>query len=152
MKWIIWILVSSPFLLAVGALVLNRPPLFDEPGLLPRLKTYLSRNVAYTAMDHPHPELRTPVFDVEENVLREKVIACMHSLDWQNVRDQGGVTRAEVVTALLRFTDDVEVRWQPVSGGLALQLRSASRVGKADLAANQRHLTQLLGCLRASIG
>jgi uncharacterized protein (DUF1499 family) len=152
MNYLLWILLAAPALLMMGALLLNRPPLFDEPGLLPRLKTYLTQNVAQTAPDHFYPELRTPVFTMGENQFPEAVAACMHSLGWRNVREEGGVVKGEVVTMLLRFTDDVEVRWQATTEGLAVHLRAASRVGKADFAANQRHLSRLLSCLRASAG
>ncbi len=152
MNYLFWGLLAAPAVLMVGALLLNRPPLFVEPGLLPRLKTYLTQNVAQTAPDHPYPELRTPVFSIEEHKLPEVVEVCMRSLGWRNVREQGGVVKGEVVTALLRFTDDVEVRWQATPQGVAVHMRAVSRVGKADFAANQRHLSQLLSCLRASAG
>jgi len=150
MNYLLWLLLAAPALLMVGALLLNRPPLFDEPGVLPRLKTYLTQNVAQTAPDHPFPELRTPVLKIDENRFPTVVAACMHSLGWRNVHEEAGVVKGEVVTRLLRFTDDVEVSWQAANEGLAVHLRAASRVGKADFAANQRHLSRLLSCLRAS--
>ena len=83
MKTFVWILLSSPLWLALGALLLNRPPLFDSPGALERLRLYLSSNVAQTAADHAHPELRTPQFAEPPEVLAPQVAASMVALGWQ---------------------------------------------------------------------
>ncbi len=48
---------------------------------------------------------------------------------------------AESRSRILRFVDDVELRWTP--GLAALEVRSASRVGRSDLGVNARRLDAL---------
>jgi uncharacterized protein (DUF1499 family) len=129
-------------------LLLAAPPLLDPPGWWPRLRIYLTSNVAETARGHALPELRLAVFDAPPEQLRERVLREMRELGWRQVREDGRRVRAEVVTPLLRFTDDVEARVEPFRQGSVLHLRAASRVGKADFAANQRHLQDLLEALQ----
>ena len=113
MRWLSLLFVL-PILLLVAGLLGNRPPLFSPPGPLERLKAYLTTNVAETRPDHPFPELRTPLLPAD-------------------LPD----------TPVLRFRDDVRVRLEKAEGGTWLHARSASRIGKGDLAANARHLRDL---------
>lgn len=136
--------LSSPLWLSAGAILLNHPPLFDAPGLWPRLRIYLTTNIAYTAENHPLAELRLPVFNQPPEQLLARVSEAMRGLGWRNIDRQQTVLRAEAVTPLLRFTDDIEARVEPRDGGSVLHLRSASRVGSGDFAANQRHLLDLI--------
>ncbi len=143
MKWLI-ILFLLPFVLLTGGLVLNRPPLFSPPGPWSRLQAYLSSNVAETRADHLFPELRTPFFPSGADKTRLAVLAAMHRLGWEEVReDDDAGLRAVVVSALFRFRDDVQVRLESRPGGTLVHASSASRVGKGDLAANSRHLLDL---------
>lgn len=148
MKNLLWLLLAAPPLLMLGAIALNHPPLLDPPGWWPRLRIYLTANVAETARGHAWPELRLAVFDAPPAQLRPRVMREMRQLGWRQVREDGRSLRAEVVTPLLRFTDDVEARVEPFREGSVLHLRSASRLGKADFAANQRHLLDLLEVLQ----
>jgi uncharacterized protein (DUF1499 family) len=155
MKWLVLILLL-PVLLLVGALMLNRPPLFDPPGPLVRLKTYLTTNVAETRPDHSQPELQTPVYPFDARAARSAVLAAMDGLGWREVRVVApDEIRAVVVTPLLGFRDDVTVRLAPDVGGRGTRIaaRSASRVGRGDMAANERHLLDLFAVLnKATVG
>ena len=146
MKWLVVLLLLPPALLT-GALLLNRPPLFAPPGLLERLRTYLQTNIAETRPEHPFPELRTPLVPVDEAAAQAAVVAAMQRLGWSDVQGMRGEVRAVVVTPLFRFRDDVTVRLEEAGGGTLLHARSASRVGKGDLAANARHLRDLFGAV-----
>lgn len=148
MKALWWLLPAVPLLLLLGALLLNRAPLLQEPGPWARLKVYLGSNVAQTQVAHAHPELRPRQFPLAPGELLDRVAAAMRELGWQRIRVEGERVHAEVVTPLLRFTDDVQAWVEAAPGGSVLHLRSASRLGKADFAANQRHLQQLLEALR----
>ena len=142
MKWIVFLL-ALPFLLLAGGLLLNRPPLLAPPGPVERLKTYLTTNVAETQEADVFPELRSPLFATEPKATQDAVLAAMRSLGWREVQAIDGEVRAVAVSALFRFRDDVTVRLEATEGGTLLHARSASRIGKGDLAANAKHLRLL---------
>jgi len=141
------VLITLPVLLLAAGLVANRVPLLDSPGPGQRLRTYFTANVAETAADAAFPELRAPPFDVSPEELIRAVETASQRLGWglgPVDRAQGTLT-AVVTTALWHFKDDVEIRVLPApEGGVMLQVRSASRVGKGDLGANTRHILDLL--------
>ena len=151
MKWLVFVLFL-PFLLIGGGLLLNRPPLLPPPGPLERLKTYLSTNVAETRPNHELPELRPPLVPASLEETQDAVLAVMRSLRWREIRAVAGEIRAVVVSPLFRFRDDVTVRLESTSGGTLLEARSASRIGKGDLAANARHLRALFEGVARLIG
>jgi uncharacterized protein (DUF1499 family) len=151
MKWFALIL-ALPFLLLAGGLLLNRPPLLAPPGPAERLKTYLTTNIAETREGHLFPELRPPLFAAEAKETRDAVVAAMRSMRWQEIQMTKGGVRAEVVSALFRFRDDVIVWTEATEGGTLLHGRSASRVGKGDLAANAGHLRALFEKVSELIG
>lgn len=144
MKIFVLTILMIPPLLVGGAILLNRPGLFESPGPWPRLRAYLTSNVAQTANEHPFPELRLALFRQSSDALRGRVLQAMRGLGWQKIREHNGVIHAEVVTPLLRFRDDVSARIEPLGRGSLLHLRSSSRVGRADFAANRRHLVLLI--------
>jgi uncharacterized protein (DUF1499 family) len=148
MKWLIAIMLL-PVLLVAGALLLNRAPLWQAPGPLARLQLYLTTHVAETRPGHQRPELRPLLLDGPSSQVRERVVAAMRRLGWQQIWQEGDVVRALVVTPLWRFKDDVEVRLQPAAGGIRVNVRSQSRLGKGDLAANTRHIRELFRQLEA---
>ncbi len=142
MKWFVLVL-ALPFLLLAGGLLLNRPPMLSPPGPMERLKTYLTSNVAETRAEHPFPELRPPLFAAEVKETQDAVVTAMQSLGWREIRASKEEVRAVMASALFRFHDDVSVRTEATEGGTLLHARSASRVGKGDLAANAKHLRVL---------
>jgi hypothetical protein len=147
MKWLALVLLLPGFLL-VGALLLNRPPLFDPPGPVARLRTYLTTNVAETRPDHRQPELRTLVVPLDVKAAKAAVLDAIGRLGWGDVRVGSDEIRAVAVTPLLGFRDDVTVRLTGAEGGgTRVDARSASRVGRGDLAANERHLLDLFAAL-----
>jgi uncharacterized protein (DUF1499 family) len=142
MKWFALIL-ALPLLLLTGGLLLNLPPLLAPPGPMERLRTYLTTNVAETREGHVFPELRPPLFAAEAKATQDAVLAAMRSLGWREVQAIDGEVRAVAVSALFRFRDDVTVRLEATEAGTLLHARSASRIGKGDLAANAKHLRLL---------
>ena len=147
MKWAVLILLA-PVFAGVLALLLNRLPWLDPPGPAARLRLYLTTNVAETRLDHVRPELRPLTLPLPERQVREQVLQAIERLGWLEPREANGVLHALVVTPLLRFKDDVEVRFEPAPDGIRVQVRSASRVGRGDLGANTRHVMDLLAQLR----
>ncbi len=147
MKPIFYILLSLPLVLLLSTLLANRAPVFSPPGPWVRLKVYLSSNVACTAPDHPFPELREPRFGEPPALLQRRVEAALSGLGWPFRRLGDGVLLAQVSTPLLHFVDDLEIRISADGEGARLHLCSRSRVGRADFAANQRHIRDLLEML-----
>jgi uncharacterized protein (DUF1499 family) len=147
MKWLVAI-VLLPIVLGLGAILLNRPPLFEPPGVWQRLMLYLRTNVAETRSDQSRPELRPRHYARSVEALQRLTRDAMVELGWRVSDDEpGGRLKAEVSTPLLRFTDDVEVWFEPDPSGAWVGVRSASRIGRADLAANTRHVLDLYSAL-----
>ncbi len=150
MKWLL-VLLAVPLMLALGAILLNRVPLWESPGPLARLRVYLGENVAATRPDHPFPELRPYRINAAPDAVRACLLKQMRRLGWQavTVSSDGLELSAEVKTPLLGFVDDVSIRLQPAAEITWVHARSRSRVGKADFGANLGHLLRLLTACRA---
>ena len=64
------------------------------------------------------------------------------------VKSEPGYLYAQYTTALMKYVDDVEFWFDPVNG--AVQVRSASRIGKGDLGANRKRVEMVRAALAAS--
>jgi hypothetical protein len=135
--------------LIAGGLIANRPPMMDPPGLWTRLVTYLGTHVAETRPDHPFPELRPRFYALPPDRLYATAREAIAGLGWGIAsEDQEGLCLTAVVeSALWRFKDDVVVCVEPMGGGSTLRMRSSSRIGRGDLAANTRHLLDLYAAI-----
>jgi uncharacterized protein (DUF1499 family) len=151
MKWIS-LLLALPFLIIAGALLINRPPMLAPPGPFERLRTYLTTNVADTREGDVFPELRPPLFAADAQETQDAVVSAMRSLGWREIQAAEGEVRAVVVSTLFRFRDDVTATTEETEGGTLLHARSASRIGKGDLAANAGHLRALFARVEGLIG
>ena len=69
--------------------------------------------------------------------------------DWALGQNRPGYITFVATTRLFRFKDDVAIRLQEVSQGTRVDVRSRSRVGKGDLGANRKRISQLLDAARA---
>lgn len=140
------VILLLPLALLIGALLLNRVPLFEPPGFVTRMKTYLGTNVAELRPDSPFPELRPAVYPVKPARLCEQIPPALAVLGWDWQAPAGDCRyRASVTTPLLRFEDDVSIGVEPVGEASSrLRIRSRSRVGKGDLGANTRHILDLI--------
>jgi uncharacterized protein (DUF1499 family) len=136
--------------LPLAGLIFNRPPLFDPPGPARRISAYLTTNVAETRDDSTFPELRPRQFDIPAGQLYERTARAIERLNWEfTERDAAsGRLRAVVTTPVWKFRDDVAVEARALPGNRStLHVRSASRVGRGDLAANTRHVLDLYAAL-----
>jgi Protein of unknown function (DUF1499) len=135
--------------LIAGGLIANRPPMMDSPGLWARLVTYLGTHVAEIRPDHPFPELRPHVYALPPDRLYAAAREAIGGLGWGIASENpaGLCLTAVVESALWRFKDDVVVRVEPAEGGSTLRMRSSSRIGRGDLAANTRHLLDLYAAI-----
>ncbi len=156
-------LITAVSLLAVlllcliaGGLAANRAPMMDPPGYWVRLSTYLGTHVAETRPDHPFPELRPRRYALTPERLYRVTREAIGGLGWEIASEDLSRLRLEaiVVSALWRFKDDVRILIEAREGGSSLSLRSSSRIGRGDLAANTRHLLDLYSAIeeRLAVG
>ncbi len=130
--------------LAVGALVLNNPPLYARPGLWRRLWAYLTQNTAETRRNHPFGELELRSYPLVPAALAPRVAHAVAVLGWGVVEEDFPHTlRAVAQTPFLRFKDDVEIHLVVGDQGTELHVRATSRVGLGDFGANTRHIIDL---------
>ena len=139
--------------LIAGGLIANRPPMMDPPGLWARLVTYLGTHVAETRPDHPFPELRPRFYALPPDRLYATAREAIAGLGWGIAsEDPAGLCLTAVVkSALWRFKDDVVVCVEPAESGSTLRMRSSSRIGRGDLAANTRHLRNLYAAIEQRV-
>lgn len=81
--------------------------------------------------------------------------AAYRQKNWRIILADKDSLRIEAVatTKLLRFRDDVVIELRAdVSGGTVIHMRSKSRLGKGDLGANARRISDFLGSLRRHQG
>lgn len=144
------VLVAAALALVAGGIAANRPPLSRPPGALERIKRYLTANVAETGQDARLEELGPVWLEGTPQALLAAVEEAMREQGWEAVRSDAdaATVRGEVVSALFRFTDDVQVRLVASGDGRSeARIRSASRVGRGDLGANARHVMDLVAAL-----
>jgi uncharacterized protein (DUF1499 family) len=111
--------------------------------------------VAEVRDDAIFPELRPRHYDIAVQPLFEAVSRAAQSLGWEisGVDAERKVLRAVVVTPVWRFKDDVTIWLRSLpQGGSAIYVRSESRVGKGDLAANTRHVLDLIQATEKTMG
>lgn len=101
------------------------------------------------------PDQIAPVFAVSPDSLRDAFLRLMRGLP----RVSDGPANMDPLaydfietTPLMRFKDDISVRFLPAAGGGAtLALYSRSRVGYSDLGANKARVERYLSMLAASV-
>jgi uncharacterized protein (DUF1499 family) len=119
------------------------------------LLTALTRNVAETSADAEDPRLRTRFYALS----RETVWITVQQLagtrpGWTVMKTDPaeGELVIEARTRLLKFVDDVTIRVRPASGQrISVDLRSRSRVGKADFGTNARRIGDFLAALDSAL-
>ena len=153
---IILIAVMTPIAMAIGAFMQNRIPWSDPPGFSKRLRTYVTTNVAETAVDPEFPELRVRSYPLPQDRMLPVVEQAMQSLGWDipvSGRKGHGI-QAVVTTPLWQFQDEVTVTLQSVEGdaGTWVNVRSGSRTGRGDFGTNTRHILDLYAAMEQVIG
>jgi len=144
---VVLVLLLAALALAMATVWRNRVPLADPPGLITRLATYFSKNIALVEADSRFPELRPNTYDMPPEQLFARVRTAVVELGWRIDRLDPGAYRlhAVVTTPWLGFKDDVaiEIRAQDDTRS-QLFVKSTSRTGRADYGANLRHIQDLL--------
>jgi len=142
---VILIILTIAIALSGYSLWSNNVP-WGEPGFWPRLKVYLSQNVAETDEQATFPELRPKTYSMASTQLLDELTKHIVALGWNLTSVDGDnlELKATVTTKWIKFTDDVTIRLEPVSKNQTrLHIRSASRIGRADYGANLSHIMRL---------
>ena len=125
----------------------NEANLFQAPGLSERLTTYLTTNTAATSDDHPFEELRTPVFSVSAEELYKRALYVAAESGWSVIANDSDNLSANFIvrSPVFLFEDDVFIQVKFINlKESSLYVRSSSRAGRADLAANAGHIQDLI--------
>lgn len=144
--WLVGIVSALPLAVLILLIIKTDAPLSERPGLQKRIKRYLSENQAETSNTSAYPELHTPLYMESPEHLFELVSSAVQALGWTlSFKSQERLEiKAEISAPILRVKDDISIQITAGEQGLsALQIRSASRVGKADMGANIRHIIDL---------
>lgn len=147
-------LILLLFLVIIGLIAAglwrSGAPLTEPPGPMERINTYLTSNVAETSSHSVYPELRERYYKLPPDDMLNRAQQAIHSLGWKitSVDPRQRIVRAVVTSELFGFEDDFSVTIHPRQNQSSrLAIRSASRVGKADLGANTGHILQFIHTL-----
>ncbi len=125
----------------------NNANLFEPPGINKRLAIFLTTNTAATEDNHSFKELSTPVFSVSAEKLYQRVLYVAAEMGWSVLANDKDNQNANFVvrTPVFLFEDDVFVQVKLIDiDESSLYIRSSSRKGRADLAANAGHIQALI--------
>lgn len=127
----------------------ERPPAFIE---IAKLEENKGRDYTYTS-DLPakqkklYPDLAPVVSAQSPSRWFARVVeTAKKQPGWKIVNVDEASFRLELVavTSLLKFADDVVVEVRPEKNGSSLHMRSKSRLGKSDLGANFKRISEFL--------
>ncbi len=156
-KMLVYILIVFAFILLVLPAAMVKwggAPLLVKPGLITRMQTYFTTNVAETRDESIYPELQTPTYEISADDLWAKVQETVEKLNWEieSVDEDRHEIHAVVTTSIMQFKDDFIVRVKESGGQQSeLYIQSSSRVGKGDLGANTGHVLRFLEELNRSL-
>ena len=152
---IIFFILFAYCALSLATIIKNGVSLTDEPGMLIRLKTFLSTHKAETANDALFNELKTPIYEtlVEDALATIKELAKNNA--WSLELTGEASTKSDELTLnklhfvsttqLMNFKDDVLITVESINTNqVAIHITSESRVGRADFGANLGRVTQLI--------
>lgn len=98
-----------------------------------------------------YADLRPLVLDMEADQAFRLVLDAVQALRWRVIEQsapggRSGQGRIEAIaeSMLLRFEDDITIRFRPSPAGTRVDIRSASRVGRHDFGSNARRIRRLI--------
>ncbi len=122
-------------------------------------RTFFPDNVAETAPDGGAKDLKTRVYKTDPANAAKIALETIPTLsswgsNWKltenKIENDTAIVKAEVPVVF--FTDDLEVKIKQTTGGVTVDVRSNSRVGKSDFGENRRHVVQILEALDKKFG
>ena len=146
----ILIIILTYFILSFATIFKNGVSITDDPGILSRLKTFLSTHKAETADQALFKELKTPIYETSIIDAAEVIKKIAEKNAWSIEADNAASTEKHSfhyvdTTKLMRFKDDILVSLESVnSNQVLIHIASESRVGRADFGANLARVTQLI--------
>lgn len=140
------LLLAILIVLSVLTLIKNDVPWGSSPGFFKRLTVYLTQNTAETSDIAVFPELKIRTYNRPASDFLDDLVPHLIFLGWevQSVDRDNLTINAVVSSQLIGFKDDIHIRLEPVAKKQTrLHIRSASRTGRADYAANLSHILKL---------
>ena len=154
------ILLSAIPVLGIGTQILNArdvpaihnistdtvdPPEFDKIALIRDAKhNPLEYNTEELAelQTSAYPNVRTHYTSMSPEEAHRRALVVADVLGWEVINQSmiGGIIEATDTTGLWKFKDDIVIRLRSNADGVAVDLRSVSRVGRSDLGANARRI------------
>lgn len=133
------------------------PPAFGKLASLrpPGTDTYPPRFAPL--QEKAFPDIVPLQFDASPQTAYREALSVVEKRKWQVVdemppeRGRDGYIAAVARTLIMGFRDDVVIRVRAVGDGSRVDVRSASRYGKADFGANARRVTALLGDIDSAV-
>lgn len=128
----------------------NGANLSQAPGAGERLQVFLTKNYAKTEDDHKFKELQTPQFNMNAEKLYKRVLKAAADLGWEILAHDSDNQNANFVvrSPVFLFEDDIYIQVEFIGPEQSsLHVESASRVGRADFAANSGHIQALIKSL-----
>lgn len=128
---------------------LENPPAFVAIAPLraeaPNPVTYAGEEVA-AQQRSAYPDLQPTILKTDMATAFPKAEAAARSMGWEivEVAPAEGRIEATATTGWWGFKDDVVIRLREAEGGIVLDVRSKSRVGRSDLGANAARIRAYL--------
>ena len=155
-KYLIYILIGIPiaFIAISFATILKQGvSLTDEPGFKTRLSHFMNHNTVETSSDHNYPELRTKSYQISKKQLKQHIIDVVMNLGWELREEKGDNLHIIVSSDMVKFKDDMHIYLETGESNKTLvNIKSSSRVGRADFAANLGHVVKLNKYLQQRLG
>ena len=107
------------------------------------LRAWPILNIVETGKTPEYPDIQPRTYRATGNRVYEAVLHAIHHLPrWSLVGDQPetGEVQAEATSRVFRFVDDVRIRVVNRGDLVAVEVRSASRVGRGDFGQNARNI------------
>ena len=120
--------------------------------LMPR--PWLTSNDVITGRHPGYPDLQDRIYDFPpDGTLTLAAAVASRIPRWRVVSTDRAnrLVRVEVRTALPLFTDDMTIHVRPEGRNSRVTVRSRSRVGRADLGENARHIRALQAAMDARL-
>jgi len=145
---ILCIVISSYLVISVLTILKNGVSLTEAPGLAKRFKTFMTTHLAETSENHLFPELIPQTIQLSKIELTHKIIQSAEMLGWELTKQTEDSLEYIVTTSLVKFKDDIKISLKTVSPtSTTFNIRSESRVGRADFGANLGHIIKFKALL-----